>query len=180
MSESPALEWKLVQRLQKADEDAYAELYDRYAGMLLGMIMRFVSEQSDAENLLQDCFVKIWRHIDTYDSSKGRLSTWVMNIARNTAIDFTRSRAYQNPVKSLEQLEKGVPGPVQAALNVDAIGLRELLNKMPQGQQEMLYLAYFEGYTQQEIADRLQMPLGTVKARTRQALQALRRIFESS
>ena len=84
----------LIDLLRTGDDHAYAALYDAYSPMLFGLILRIVNDRKEAENLLQDCFIKIWRNLDSYDESKGRLATWLNNIARNTAIDFTRSKYF--------------------------------------------------------------------------------------
>ena len=96
----------LVAALQNNDNNGYEQLYDRYAMLMFGVIRRVVGVGEDAENLLQDSFIKIWRNIETYDASKGKFSTWILNIARNTAIDFYRSKAFsqQRKNQNLENL----------------------------------------------------------------------------
>ncbi|MFZ4633887.1 MAG: RNA polymerase sigma factor [Saprospiraceae bacterium] len=169
-----------IHHLQQGDQDAFAHLYDRYAGMMLGVIHKIVPELADAENLLQDCFVKVWRFIDSYDATRGKLSTWLLNIARNTAIDFLRSRMYAERQKHqrIDQVTNSSREPAQAENSIDTIGLRELVQKVSAPYREIILWMYFEGYTQQEIADKFNLPLGTVKTRTRMALRELRTAFD--
>ncbi|MBV6426647.1 MAG: ECF RNA polymerase sigma factor RpoE [Haliscomenobacter sp.] len=172
-------EIELVKLLQSGDEAAYAQLYDRYASLLFGVLVRIVGEREDAENLLQDCFVKIWQHVDRFDPEKGRLATWLINIARNTAIDFTRSKYFsqKRQIQPLENFVHKEPGSVSTGLPVDTLGLWQLVKQLTPACREVIEWMYFEGYTQQEIADRFGIPLGTVKTRTRIALKELRTFF---
>jgi RNA polymerase sigma-70 factor, ECF subfamily len=168
---------QLLESLRRGDAQSYEILCDRYAALLFGAITRLVTDDTDAENLLQDCFVKIWRSIDSFDATKGRFATWLINIARNTAIDFTRSKYYAQRRKN-QPLENLVSSEVrEMPMATDAIGLKQLVDNLPKPYQEIIDWIYFQGYTQQEIADEFQIPLGTVKTRTRAALQALRKLF---
>ncbi len=173
-------EQALIERLQTSDDEAYAELYDRYSAMLYGVMLRIVNNREDAENLLQDTFVKIWSNIATYDASKGRLATWLLNIARNTAIDFTRSKAFSQRQKNqnIDNLVSSAAVMPSTTLNTDAIGLRKIVENLSKNYREIIEWLYFDGYTQQEIADNFGLPLGTVKTRTRMALKALRTQFD--
>lgn len=173
------IESELIIQLQAGKEEAFARLYDDYSALLFGAILRIVGSRDDAENLLQDCFVKAWQHIDSYDSGKGRLATWLINIARNTAIDFTRSKHFSQKRKnqSLEIFVSSEPGSAAFQSSVDTLGLRQLLNKLTPNCREVIEWMYFGGYTQQEIAENFGIPLGTVKSRTRKALKELRGFF---
>jgi RNA polymerase sigma-70 factor, ECF subfamily len=171
--------FQMIESLQRGENQGYEILCDRYAGLLFGVITRLVTDEVDAENLLQDCFVKIWRSIDSFDANKGRFATWLINIARNTAIDFTRSKYYaqrrkNQPIENLVSSETHVS---DMPIATDSIGLKQIVNNLPKPYQEIIDWIYFQGYTQQEIADEFQIPLGTVKTRTRAALQALRKHF---
>ncbi len=173
------MEARLVVGLQAGDEQAFAMLYDAYSDMLFGIIHRIVGDQKEAENLLQDCFVKIWRNAGRFDPLKGRLATWLINIARNTAIDFTRSK-YFSQIRKNQSLENFVHpelGSKATLLQIDTIGLKRLVEKLTPNCREIIEWMYFEGYTQQEIADNFGIPLGTVKSRTRLALKELRTYF---
>lgn len=169
----------LVTHIQNGDESAFAELYDSYSAMLYGIITRIVSDQEDAANLLQDCFIKIWRNIESFDPSKGRFATWLINVARNTAIDFTRSKYFSQKRKN-QNLDYFVGSETPRSAThfaVETMGLRQLVDKLTPVCREVIEWMYFEGYTQQEIADNFGIPLGTVKSRTRLALKELRAYF---
>lgn len=169
----------LVPMLKSGDEAAYASLYDNYSPLLYGILHRIVCDREEADNLLQDCFVKVWRNIDSFDPEKGRLATWLINIARNTAIDFTRSKYYSQKRKNqkLENLVGEDATMTAPHLPVETIGMRQLVEQLSPVCREVIEWLYFEGYTQQEVADQFGIPLGTVKSRTRLALKELRSLF---
>jgi RNA polymerase sigma-70 factor, ECF subfamily len=172
-------ETDLIAGLQRGSDEAYQYLVDRYSAMLFGVIGRIVSEKEDAQNILQDAFVKIWMNIERYDASKGRLATWMLNVARNTAIDFTRSKIYSQRNKN-QNIENNVgfeTDSLKTQTTVDTIGLKQIVNALPPQCREIIEWMYFEGFTQQEIADNKGIPLGTVKTRTRLALVELRKTF---
>lgn len=176
------IEAGLIPFLKSGDEEAFARLYDCYAAMLYGVILRIAGDRKETDNLLQDCFVKIWQHIDSYDPEKGRLATWLINIARNTAIDFTRSKYFSQQRKN-QSLENIVLSETQShthSIPVETVGLRQLVENLNPVCREIIEWMYFEGYTQQEIADKFGIPLGTVKSRTRMALKELRTTFMGS
>jgi len=170
---------QLILNLQSGDEDAFSTLYDSYSAVLFGIINRIIDDQKDAENLLQDCFVKIWQNIARYDPEKGKLATWLFNIARNTAIDFKRSK-YFNQKQKNQNVENLVGQDRDQAITIpvtDTLGLRQLVEKLTPVCREVIEWMYFEGYTQQEIAEQKGIPLGTVKSRTRLALKELRAFY---
>lgn len=173
-------ELTLIHQLQDGDDAAYGVLYDRYAPMLLGIIHRIVQDKKEAENLLQDCFVKIWSYIASYNPEKGALATWLINIARNTAIDFTRSKYFSQKTKNqnIDNLVHSGSDWATPAQTVETMGLRKLVNKLNPAYRQIIEWMYFDGYTQQEIADNFELPLGTVKTRARIALRELRTFFE--
>jgi RNA polymerase sigma factor (sigma-70 family) len=172
-------EAELIKRLQEGCEEAYKYLIDMYSAMLYGVILRITKNDDDAQNILQDTFIKIWTHIALYDASKGRLATWTLNIARNTAIDFTRSKIYSQRSKNqnIEQTVGFETDKLKTHIEIDNIGLRQLVNTLPLRYREIIEWMYFEGFTQQEIAIKLDVPIGTVKTRTRHAVLQLRKIF---
>lgn len=149
-------------------------LYDQYSPALYGVILRIVQSQPTAEDVLQETFVKIWKNADAYDASKGRLFTWMISIARNCAIDYTRSKGYKQQVRAQGNF---VNKEEQTdTFDTDHIGLKEIVAKLEPGNQEIIDLVYFQGYTPAETAEKLNMPLGTVKTKIRSALQLLRDI----
>ena len=176
---SDIVQQDLIKLLQQGDNEGYGKLYDNYAAMLFGIICRIVSEKEDAENLLQDCFVKIWRNIGQYDAVKGRFATWLINIARNTAIDFTRSKMYSQQLKN-QPVDRLVSNAANLSISqhTDTIGLKNIVNALTPQCREIIEWMYFDGYTQQEISENFNIPLGTVKTRARMGLTSLREYFK--
>lgn len=172
---------QLVSLLKLRDDKAFGYLYDNYSSALYSIIVQILSGDVElANDVLQEVFINIWRKIDSYDQTKGRLFTWMLNIARNASIDTLRSRTYQNDRKN-----QPMPGSVDeqlngqsAQLNVDNIGFRKVLGQLKEDQRILIDLAYFKGYTHEEIAAIQNIPLGTVKTRIRNALIQLRGILK--
>lgn len=164
---------ELVLLLKQRTESVYNYLYNNYAGALYTTILNIVKEPEQASDVLQEVFIKIWKQIDSYDSSKGRLFTWMVNIARNASIDATRSKGFQNSQQNQSLDETVYSNAGVTEIKTDTIGLRKLVNALKEDQRILVNLAYFEGYTQDEIAKMLNIPLGTVKTRLRTALQQL-------
>ena len=167
---------QLVTRLKSGDQVAFAEVYDRYSAALNGIVSRIITDEDAAQDVLQDTFVKIWKNIQQYDSSKGSFFTWMLNIARNTSIDALR-KLKKEAKSEIQTLETVVSSSTTVQQNVSAIGLRQLVDRLPVEQQTMIEYLYFKGYTQQEVADELDLPLGTVKTRSRAAMAELRKWF---
>jgi RNA polymerase sigma factor (sigma-70 family) len=144
-----------------------------------GIILKIVRSEDFAQELLNDCFLKIWNKISDYDSSKGRLFTWILNIARNIALDKLRSKEYKAKLKTDDVSENVSISDMQysQANNPDYIGVKEIIEKLPVEQKKLIDLMYFQGYSQSEIAEELNMPLGTVKTRVRAAMSTLRKLF---
>ena len=169
-------ESELVKSLKERDNQSFKYLYNNYSSALYSIILQIIPDQELASDVLQEVFINIWRKIGTYDQEKGRLFTWMLNIARNAAIDSIRSKAYQNSKKNKE-----FPSVVDVhtnnqmtQLNVDSIGLKKTLETLKTEHRVLIELAYFKGYTHEEIAAIEEIPLGTVKTRIRTALTQLR------
>ena len=128
--------------------------------------------------MLQEVFVKIWRQIESYDSSKGRLFTWMLNIARNASIDTVRSKSYQNSLQNRELSEDVYVSAGSSQIAVDQIGLRKVVHQLKEEYRVLIDLSYFQGFTQDEISKMLDIPLGTVKTRLRTALTQLRGVIK--
>ena len=163
--------------LKERNDQAFGFLYDNYAGALYSIIKQIITENPEvASDVLQEVFINIWRKIATYDQTKGRLFTWMLNIARNAAIDTLRSKSYQNSQKNQELPEnvyKAVTDQITQQ-NVDNIGLKKVLEKLKPEHRILVELSYFKGFTHEEIAEMMSIPLGTVKTRIRNALLQLR------
>jgi len=168
-------ESELILLLKQKNKSAFSELYDNYSPALYGVILRILNKDEEAaQDALQDSFVKIWKNFETYDPGKGTLFTWLLNVARNTAIDKLRTLG-RHPIQSLDQ-NVNIEGS-HYSQNVDRIGLKEIVSKMKPEHRTIIDMAYFDGFTQEEISHKLQLPLGTVKTRARTALIELRKIF---
>lgn len=170
----------LFEKIKQGDELAFAALYDQYAPALYGVVSKILRHTELTEDVVQDSFVKIWKNIRKYDSKKGSPFTWMLNIARNGAIDRLRKTQNFEDLKNRKQDENvGLLKHLEAPHNVDAIGLKELVNKLTPECQVMVDYIYFRGFTQSEVSEALDMPLGTVKTRARKAIQELRKAFIS-
>jgi RNA polymerase sigma-70 factor (ECF subfamily) len=165
-----------VERLQAHDQAAFSYLYDHYSKALFTVIYAVVPQTEVAEDVLQEVFVKIWQNVRSYDSSKGRLYTWMLNIARNSAIDRTRSKDFNKQAKTTV-LTENVYGDKDAVhSSINDIGLKKTLERLPEENRRLLELSYFQGYTQDEISKMLDIPLGTIKTRIRSTLLQLRKL----
>ena len=172
-------EEELVLALQQREKIAVEALYDMYSSSLFGVIVRIVNDTAIAEGILQDTFVKIWNSFSSYSTEKGRLFTWMVNIARNLAIDKIRSKDFKNQGKN-QELENNVTFIDEQRNTVykpELLGVKELVEGLKPEQKSILDLVYFKGYTHVEAADELGVPLGTVKTRLRMAIIQLRKYF---
>jgi RNA polymerase sigma-70 factor (ECF subfamily) len=170
---------ELVRRLKNREPQAMAEFYDRYGRMTYALIFRVVRNGPVAEDLVQETFLRVWNRVHGFDAERGAFGPWILAIARNRAIDYLRSvdgRTIQTPFE-LEKMEE----PAQYAdferdiMNMDrARILRQAFEKLTPNQRIVIELAYYEGLSQTEMAERMRQPLGTVKTWVRTALKALR------
>ena len=169
----------LVRALKAQETIAIQALYDMYSAALLGVITRIVQHPEVSEDLLQETFIKIWNSGESYDSSKGRLFTWMMNVARNLAIDKLRSKDFRNASKNqdIENNVDFIDSQRKVSFNADTLGLKDIVNSLKPDFINVLELVYFKGYTQVEAAEELDLPLGTVKTRIRMAILELRKYF---
>ena len=173
-------EEELIMLLRNEDKNAFSYLYNNYAAALNGIIMRMVEDNQLAEDILQEAFLKIWNNFKQYDNSKGRLFTWMINITRNLTIDTLRSKGYKKQ-KKISQDENSVTTYQDKNFTsdrFDTIGLRKQLQYLKPDQKVIIDLAYFNGYTQEEISKEMQIPLGTVKTRMRSAIIELRKLLQ--
>lgn len=174
------LESELVSQLRQKDSKAFGYLYDHYAPSMYGVIYRILNSEEIAQDILQETFVKVWNSIEQYDTTKGKLFTWVLNIARNAAIDRLRSKEHKNLQQRDSLSNKQVRNKTdQDSQQIgDFIGFNDVIKKLREEHRLIIDMMYFEGYTQAEIADRLGIPLGTVKTRARAALEHLRALLQ--
>jgi len=169
---------ELVQRLQRRDPQALGELYDRYGRIVFSLILRIVRDAGTAEDLVQETFLRVWNRVQGFDAEKGAIAPWLLAVARNRAIDYLRSVAGRER-NALEFEETDHP-----ALYVDMEGdiltsdqarvISGALKKLNANQRQVIELAYFEGLSQSEMAERMGQPLGTIKTWVRTALKNLR------
>lgn len=154
-------------------------LYDHYSGAIYGAVLRILRTEEIAEEVLQDVFLKVWDKIEQYDASKGRLFTWMIQIARNLAIDKSRSKETSKSKKTddIDFLVGRIDRQENMEMEVDAIGLKEVLQKLSVEQQFIVSHLYLKGYTQSEVAEEFNIPLGTVKTRLRLAMNELRSLL---
>ena len=172
-------EEELIRALRNREKIGAEALYSMYSSSLYGVIFRIITEETAAEDVLQETFVKIWHSFSSYNAEKGRLFTWMVNIARNMAIDKVRSKDYKNQSKN-QEIENNVAFIDRQSNTVykpELLGIKDLVQTLKTEQRSILELVYFKGYTHVEAADELGLPLGTVKTRLRMAIQQLRKHF---
>jgi RNA polymerase sigma-70 factor, ECF subfamily len=170
----------LVQRVVGRDASALGALYDRHHRLLFSLILRVLRDRGEAEDVLQEVFVRVWERAETYAPSLGAPSAWLVRIARNRAIDRLRSRLVRAHVSEAtddppRDAPAVAPDPESLAqMSESRRAILAALDGMPPEQRRLIEAAYFEGYTQSELAEKFGLPLGTVKTRIRTAMQALR------
>ncbi len=168
----------IFENFKQKDEKAFEILYNMYSDSMQGVIYNIVRDDDIAEELMQDVFIKAWNNASSYSSEKGRFFTWILNIARNAAIDKTRSKAFKNSKKNLnaEYFVDILQHSDSLDDKTDAIGIKKFVNKLAKKCIEVIELLYFKGYTQKEASDHLDMPIGTIKTRNRNCIKELRTI----
>ena len=171
---------ELLPLLVRKEERAFTQLYDMYSKSLFSIITNLIKDREEAEDVLQEVFVKIWKNIDTYNQSKGRLYTWMLNITRNTAIDKLRSKGYNNSQKNLssDNFVHLLDDSNKLTNKIDSIGLRDFVNKLKPKCIQLIDLLFFKGFTQQEASEELVIPLGTVKTQNRMCMNDLRNFLK--
>jgi RNA polymerase sigma-70 factor (ECF subfamily) len=171
---------ELLHAVAHGDEVALASLYDRYRLILFGLILRILHSRPEAEDVLQDVFIQVWKNAASFDDARGRPFTWLVTLARSRAID--RLRALGSRQRVADEAMQAAPESVSdseadALQSEQRVVVRDALKELPAEQREALVLAYFEGLTQTEIAARLNAPLGTVKTRMRSGMIKLRELL---
>ena len=174
----------LIERLAAGvDEAALSELYDRYQAVMYGLAVRITNDASLAQDAVQEAMVGIWRNATRYVAGRASVRTWVLSITHHRAIDIVRRRRATTQLPESEIGEPALTAPdvwpeVSRALDRDTV--KKAMNRLPEAQREIIAMAYFDGLTQMEIADRTGVPLGTVKSRVRLGLAQMRRTMEGS
>ncbi len=173
-------EEELVAGLLLRDQQVFGYLYDHYAPALNAVIYRMVEDRELSEDILQEAFVKIWNNFTSYDKTKGRLFTWMLNITRNLTIDTLRSKGYkkQHKISGNENIVSNIQDNKTGIHQFDALGIKKQLANLKADQQQIIDLAYFSGFTQDEISKQLGIPLGTVKTKMRMAILELRKFLQ--
>jgi RNA polymerase sigma-70 factor, ECF subfamily len=169
----------LIDLLETKSERGFSILYNNYSSAIFGVINKIVRSEEIAEDVTQDVFVKIWHNLSNYQSAKGTIFTWMLNIARNAAIDKVRTAEYSHTRQNLE-IENYIgiiDGQNSMSINIDAIGLKSMIANLRPEYQQLIDLVYFKGYSQSEIVDEFGIPLGTVKTRIKAAITSLRGIL---
>lgn len=175
-------EEELVALLKNKDQRGFTILYNNYSSALYGVLNKVIQSNDDANDLLQDTFLKIWKNIDNYDSSKGSIFTWMMNIARNLAIDKVRSADFRDSnynVSIEDKVLHQIDDEYQTAQDIDGIGLQKIVDKLKPEHKQLIDLIYYKGYTQAEVSEEYGIPLGTVKTRIKTAVNTLRTLLQT-
>lgn len=171
---------ELVSLLKSRDEQGFNYLYDNYSGALYGVIIKVINYQEESNEVLQDVFVKIWNSIQSFDSNKGSLYTWMLNIARNSAIDRVKSKSFRNDLKN-----QSIPDFVNedTTLSTEQTHnfneMQSFVDKLREDYKVLINKSYYGGYTHEEISEELGIPLGTVKTRIRSAIKELRELLKA-
>lgn len=169
---------ELVDGLKKNQRWAYESLYDNYSALLYGIIFRILKDEEKASDILQEVFLKVWKKVDDFQLEKSSLKTWLVRIARNAGIDQYRKENGKIMVDVTEHtgISSTFQHPENELINRDLV---KTLNSLKPERRILVDMVYLQGYTQQEVADHLAIPLGTVKSRIRTALNDLKTIFQS-
>jgi RNA polymerase sigma factor (sigma-70 family) len=169
----------LASRVRAGDQDAFAQMYDRFGPACYGLALRVLGDETLAQDAVQDVFVTFWRQRESYDPAQGRLATWLLTLAHRRAVDIVRrEQAHRSRRAPVDVLEATADPTTDVADQVEnrfrATRVRAALTQLTAPQREALSLAYYAGFTQPEIADRLDIPLGTVKSRMSSGMKRLR------
>ena len=167
---------QLILQFQQKDVKAYEKLYNLYCDSISGVVYNIVKNNDVAQEITQDVFIKAWNKADTYSASKGRFFTWLLNIARNAAIDYTRSKKFKQSKQNLNA--DFFVDILESSSSLDSetntIGLKEFVTKLGEKCKSVIELLYFKGFTQKEASEELNIPLGTIKTRNRSCIGELR------
>jgi|TARA_R110001632_G_scaffold92864_4_gene198166 RNA polymerase sigma-70 factor (ECF subfamily) len=172
----PFIEQHIVELLQAQDERAIGLLYDHYADALFGVAIKVTKDDALAQDVLQDSFVKIWKNAQKYDTKKARLFTWLFRVVQNTAIDAVRSRQRKTN-KEIQTQDSNVYHIPTTTFAIEHLDIQTHANGLEEKYKVVIDALFFQGMTQQEASDELNIPLGTVKSRLKIGLRELRKLF---
>ncbi len=169
----------LIARLQEGSELAFNRIYERYHEALYGIIFSVVQQEEVAQEILQDVFIKIWNNANKYDKKSGRFFTWILNIARNAAIDYLRSKRHKNDLKNLtaDNFVNIIESPEDLGDKTDAMFIKQWVEKLEPMCIKIIDIIFFKGFTFKDGAKELDMPSGTLKTRHRKCLNNLREMM---
>ena len=181
---TPAADGELIARAARGDERAIGQLYDRYGAVLYAVAYRIVGQRADAEEVVVEAFAQAWREAPRFEAGRGSVAGWLTMIARSRALDLARARSRRDRITATAAADRPEAPPAMGEFRPDPGGsldheerrrqVRQALDTLSPSQRQAIELAYFEGLSQSEIAERLQEPLGTVKTRVRLGMQKLR------
>lgn len=177
ISRTDISEEDLTELVGSNTKDGFGILYANYSAVLYGIAFKMVGSEEIAKDVLQDAFVKIWKNFSSYDRSKGRLFTWMLNITRNTAIDYTRTKEFKKTSGFAAEATLESMSPSTES-KIDHIGMSEVLNLLDPESKMVIETVYLKDYTHSEAAEYLELPLGTVKTRVRNGLIELRKLMK--
>ena len=166
----------LILQFKNKDVKAYEKLYNMYCDSISGIINSIVKNDAITQEITQDVFIKAWNKSDSYSEKKGRFFTWLLNIARNAAIDYTRSKKFNQSKQNLNSdfFVHILEDNQSLDSKTNAIGLKEFVSKIGEKCKNIIELLYFKGFTQKEVSEELKMPIGTIKTRNRSCINELR------
>ncbi len=171
---------ELIIALQHKNQAAFKSIYDMYSENVFGIIHNILRDQVLSEEVLQDVFIKIWNNANSYSEKKGRFFTWILNIARNAAIDKTRSKNFKNASQNLtaDYFVDILEDKTNFTSKIDSIGIKKYIAALEPLCIKVIDLLFFKGFTQKETAEKLDIPLGTVKTRNRICINKLKQVLE--
>jgi len=169
---------KIIALLKNRDQKGLEYLYDHYSAALLGVIVRILQSEKVSEEVLQQTFLKIWDNISSYNLEKGTLFTWMCRIARNTAIDQKRLKQFQNN-QNTDSFQETIHNRKVEVINTDGLDASKLINSLDDAHKVVIDVVYLQGYSHSQAAEKLNIPLGTVKTRLRNATLKLREFLKN-
>lgn len=168
----------LIDRVLVREQQAMTEIFDRYAGLVYSVALRVLKDNGQAEDVTQEIFFQLWRSPDRFSATRGSLASWLLVVARNRAIDRLRQRKYGEPVDEMT-VDSATNLENEAERSIMMQRVQSIMADLPSDQQKSLQMAFFEGLSHSEIAEKTGQPLGTIKTRIRSALASLRKRLEA-